>query len=163
VKGKNMNWLKGFLRSKKAKLEDYLSSADQQRIVAAISAAEGRTSGELRIHLEPHCPGNALDRGAAVFDMLKMRETALRNAVLIYCALEDRKFALLGDAGIHKKVGEFFWKDLAERVQEEIKTHSLASGLCLAAESIRESLAKYFPHADNDINELPNEISFNNQ
>jgi uncharacterized membrane protein len=158
-----MNWLKRLLKSKKTTLVDYLSSAEQQRIIAAIGAAESRTSGELRIHLEPHCPGNALDRAAAVFDMLKMRETALRNSVLIYCALEDRKFALLGDAGIHEKVGDVFWKNLVDCVQEEIRTNALASGLCLAAETIGESLAKHFPRAADDINELPDNISFSNQ
>lgn len=148
---------------KKKSLEDYLSRAEQDRIVEAIRSAEGRTSGELRIHLEPNCPGDALEHATAVFNHLQMHNTALRNAVFIYCAVEDRKFALLGDSGIHERVGETYWRDLASRVQEEIHNNSLAAGLCLAAETIGESLSQHFPRAKDDRDELPDTISFEQQ
>ena len=95
-----MSWRDWF--RKKKHLADYLTPEEQARIVQAIQSAEGRTSGELRIHLEPRCRGDALQRAAALFDRLQMRKTREHNATLIYCALEDKKFALFGDAGVEK-------------------------------------------------------------
>ena len=92
-----------------------------------------------------------------------MRKTALRNGVLIYCAPEDRKFALFGDTGIHERLGETFWTDLAARVAEKIRTHSLGDGLCLAAETIGEGLSTHFPRSGDDRDELPDTISFDKQ
>ena len=67
------------------------------------------TSGEIRVHTEPHCKGNVLDRAADLFYKLKMQETAQRNGVLIYIAYKDRKLAIVGDKGINDVVPDDFW------------------------------------------------------
>jgi hypothetical protein len=145
---------------KQEKLEDFLGPEEQASVVGAIKNAETMTSGELRIHIELHCPGDPLARAAALFSQLKMDKTDLRNGVLVYCALKDRRFALYGDAGIHARLGLTYWQQLAEKVQQEIRGNSLAAGLALAAESIGSSLAEHFPRAADDHNELPDDISF---
>ena len=77
------------------------SPEQQDLISSAIQNAENQTSGEIRVHLEKTCSGNVLDRAARVFSDLEMHKTELRNGVLFYLAYEDRKFAILGDAGIN--------------------------------------------------------------
>ena len=141
-------------------LNDFLSGDEQARVVAAIRAAEGRTSGEIRIHMELHCPEDPVVRAAAVFSHLGMDKTELHNGVLIYCALKDRRFAVYGDAGIHERLGQAYWQELVEHVQQEIRGNSLAAGLALAAESIGKSLSDHFPRATDDRDELPDDLSF---
>ncbi len=48
--------------------------------------------------------GDVLDRAAWLFKKLGMHKTAERNGVLFYLAVKDRKFAIIGDAGINAKV-----------------------------------------------------------
>src|SRR3546814_4804526 len=74
---------------------------NQERVKTAIREAEKQTSGEIRVCAEAHCPEEILDRAAWYFDQLHMQKTASRNGVLIYMALEDRQFAIIGDAGIN--------------------------------------------------------------
>jgi uncharacterized membrane protein len=152
-----MGW-KDWFRVKK--LQDFLSPSEQAEIMAAVGRAEGKTSGEVRVHIELLCPKDPLVRAAQVFDRLGMRQTKERNGVLVYCALQDRKFALYGDAGIHQRVGGDFWHRLAAEALEQIRGNHLAAGLCLAVESIGSQLAVHFPRQSNDKNELSDEISF---
>ena len=80
--------------------QDLFTLAQQQEIVTAIKAAEKNTSGEIRVHIEKNCKEDVLDHAAFIFDELEMQKTELRNGVLIYLAVEDRKLAILGDAGV---------------------------------------------------------------
>ena len=145
---------------RKETLDNFLNRDEQARVVSAIRTAEERTSGELRIHLERHCPGDPLNRAAEVFSRLGMDKTGLRNGVLIYCALKDRRFAVYGDAGIHERLGQTYWQELVDHVQQEIRGNSLAAGLALAAESIGKNLSDHFPRSADDRDELPDDISF---
>ena len=94
---------------------------DFKRIEQAIAHAEEQTSGEIRVYVEEKTQGEVLDRAAEVFEKLEMHKTALRNGVLFYLAIKDRKFAILGDAGINAKVGQDFWKEIKETMVEFLK------------------------------------------
>jgi uncharacterized membrane protein len=89
-----------------------------------------------------------------------MHKTAERNGVLFYLAVSDRKFAILGDAGINAKVPTGFWDDISELLKNNFKdgkfTEGLSEGILLAGEHLKI----HFPHRKDDINELPDEISF---
>jgi len=141
-------------------MKEFLTESDKKMIVDAIKEAELNTSGEIRVHIESRCKGNVLDRAAYVFKKLKMNKTKLRNGVLFYLAYKDRKFAILGDAGINRKVPENFWDDIKEKMAEKFKEGKFAEGI---AEGIKESgiqLKKHFPYQSDDVNELSDEISF---
>ncbi len=141
-------------------MKDFLSEADKKMIVDAIKEAELNTSGEIRVHIESHCKGNVLDRAAYIFKKLKMHKTAQRNGVLFYLAYNDRKFAILGDAGINSKVPDDFWDTIKENMTEKFKEGKFAEGL---SEGIKESgmqLKTHFPYQSDDVNELSDEISF---
>jgi uncharacterized membrane protein len=89
-----------------------------------------------------------------------MYKTALRNGVLFYFAVKDRKFAIIGDAGIHAKVPEGFWDKIKELMLKDFIegkfTEGLSEGILLAGEQLKT----HFPHQKDDVNELPDEISF---
>ena len=138
----------------------FFSEEDQQKIVAAIGRAEKETSGEIRVHVESRCGGDALKRAVQVFKSLKMHKTELQNGTLIYLAMKDRKFAILGDRGINEKVPDDFWDDVKERMSVHFKKNDFAAGITTAVEMIGEKLKAFFPYRADDINELSDDISF---
>lgn len=138
----------------------FFTAEQQQQIVHAISHAESHTSGEIRVHLEDRCQADPVQRATAVFEKLGMHQTALRNGILIYLAVKDHQFAIIGDAGIHEKVSDTFWTDVRDRMLEHFREHRFADGLCAAVQEAGRQLKTYFPRADDDIDEMTNEISF---
>jgi uncharacterized membrane protein len=132
-------------------------------IVNAIKEAELNTSGEIRVHIEKNCPEDVLDRAAFIFEKLKMHKTKLRNGVLFYLAVKDRKFAILGDAGINAKVPEGFWDNIKDTMLNHFKNGEFARGLSEGIKMTGEQLKKHFPWKSDDVNELSDEISFGNK
>jgi uncharacterized membrane protein len=140
----------------------FFSEAEKELIVSAIQSAEHQTSGEVRVYVESHCRFvDPLDRAAEVFAGLKMQETAARNAVLVYVALKDRQLAVLGDKGIHEKVGSPFWNGKVQVMLSYFSRSGYAEGIARIVTEIGEALKTHFPYdKDTDINELPDDIVF---
>ena len=138
------------------------STAEQQRIVEAIQEAEKATSGEIRVHVEPHCAGNdPVARAVAVFATLGMRQTKLQNGVLFYLAFADRKCAVLGDKGIDAVVPAGFWEQTKEMMRSQFLTGNYVGGLQQGIAQAGRQLKQYFPYdGATDTNELPDDISF---
>lgn len=141
--------------------EKRFSSNEKESMIKAIEEAERNTSGEIRIHIENRCKKAVLDRASELFAELKMHKTALRNGVLIYVALDDHKLAILGDAGINQKVPTGFWDSVKEEMVKQFKSGEMVKGICQATIACGELLKHYFPYQQDDVNELPDEISFN--
>lgn len=132
----------------------------KEAMVKAIQAAEKDTSGEIRVHFENHTSKDALDRAAQVFAELKMHRTALRNGILIFIALDDKKMAILGDAGINTKVPANFWDETKNRMIEKFRQGQICEGICEAIREVGKQLKAFFPCQPDDVNELSDEISF---
>ena len=141
-------------------LEDFLNINEQRQVVEAITLAETKTSGEIRVHVTPKCGTNVMKEAIKTFNKLEMYKTLNRNAVLIYVAFESRRFAILGDAGINDVVPHGFWNDEKDTLLYHLKQGDPATGLCRVIESVGEKLKAFFPVDDDDVNELSNEISF---
>lgn len=137
----------------------FFTKEEKERIVQAIKEAEKETSGEIRLHIESKCKGDPLQRAMKVFAKLKMHKTALRNGVIIYLAIDDRKFAIYGDKGINEKVPENFWEDVKEVMRQHFKENKHVEGLVKGIAMIGEKLKEFFPYQADDINELPDDIS----
>ncbi len=142
-----------------SKVEDFLTAEQEQQIIAAIRDAEKKTSGEIRIHLEPHTTVDVVKRATEVFHQLKMDLTAERNGVLIYVAVEDRLFAIIGDQGIDQVVPDTFWEHTKDAILEQFKLGNFCQGIINGVISAGDQLQKFFPWDHTDINELPDEIS----
>lgn len=136
------------------------SPEDENRIEAAIAEAERMTSGEIRIHVEKRCPDDALTRARHVFGRLQMHETAERNGVLLYVALEDHKLAVYGDEGIHATVGLNYWAGVIDVIVRKGRNGDLSGGLVDGILQIGTILKKYYPYQTDDQNELDNAVSY---
>ena len=143
------------------KRKSFFSIQEKEEIFAAIQAAERLTSGEIRVHVERTSEGVPLKRAQEVFAKLGMAETKLQNGVLIYLAIEERKFAIIGDRGIDQVVPENFWDQTKAKMQELFRAGKFAAGVCLGIKLAGEHLAEHFPCQTDDVNELSNEISEN--
>lgn len=141
-------------------IKRYFSEEEINEIITAIKYAELNTSGEIRVHIEEFCKENSLDRAAYVFAKLNMHKTKLRNGVLFYLAIEDHKFAVLGDSAINQKVPEDTWISMINKMTIIFKEGKLSSGLAQGIKIAGELLKLYFPYQSDDKNELPDEISF---
>lgn len=142
-------------------LDKFLRKEEQQAIVESIKKAELRTSGEIRVHIEPKCKGgNPLHRAVEVFGQLNMHATRERNGVLIYIAYASRQFAIIGDKGINERVPANFWEGEKTILASFLKEGKAAEGLCRVIAQVGENLSVYFPHQDDDINEQSDDISY---
>lgn len=141
-----------------AKVEDFLTASQEQAIVEAIRKAELLTSGEIRVHLESSCI-DPISRAQELFHLLKMDNTKEENGILFYVAVDHKKFALIGDRGIHKQVGDDFWNAVRDVVLSRFRESEFQNGLIEGIELVGKKLAVYFPWQHDDENELPNEIS----
>ncbi|HJX72011.1 MAG TPA: TPM domain-containing protein [Bacteroidales bacterium] len=139
---------------------EFFNEEEKEKIIQAIRKAELNTSGEIRVHIEGKCIGEVLDRAAYVFEQLGMHKTKLRNGLLFYTVIENRKFAILGDAGINAVVPGNLWDEIKNLILDQFKKGEFAEGLAKGILMAGEQIKKYFPHRQDDVNELPNEISY---
>jgi uncharacterized membrane protein len=141
---------------------DFFSLQQQAAVTRAITAAEHDTSGEIRVHIENSFKGGVLDRAAYIFRHLGMARTRHRNGILIYLAIKNKQFAIIGDKGIHKEVPENFWTHLHQEMLVYFRENRFDEGLIFAISETGKQLQKHFPRQAVDRNELPDEISFGN-
>ena len=140
--------------------KNFFSAGQVKQIESAIQSAEENTSGEIRVHIESICNGNALRSAAKIFHKMGMHKTHLRNGVLFYLAVKDKKFAMVGDEAIHKNVPEGFWDLVRDKMLTQFKQEKFVEGLCEGIEMAGQEFKKYFPHSSSDKNELSNEVTF---
>ncbi len=141
---------------------DFFNSEETQLILDAIRKAELLTNGEVRVFVESRCRFvDAMDRAREIFDNLKMGQTKERNGVLIYVAIRDHQLAVLGDEGIHQKVGNEYWTTEVRKMIELFTRNNYAEAIVMCIEDIGEALHTFFPYDKKiDKNELPDDIVF---
>lgn len=144
------------------KTYEFFTPEKKEQILAAIRAAEQKTSGEIRLYIESKNPYvNTLERAAEIFYKLEMDETKNRNGVLLYIAMKDHEVALFGDEGIYKALGQEYWNAEMKEMLSHFKENHLPEGIVNCIQHIGESLHKHFPFCSiEDKNELPDEIVF---
>ncbi len=145
-----------FKRKKK-----FFNAEEQRLIISAIQNAERSTSGEVRVYVESRCSYvDALDRALEIFTQMGMQATEERNAVLVYVAVKDHQLAVLGDEGIHRKVGNEYWNQEVMKMIRDFNREDYAKGIAGCVEDIGEALHQFFPYTDKDKNELSDDIEF---
>jgi len=90
-----------------------------------------------------------------------MTATRHRNGILFFIVPARRRFVVLGDEGIHAKVGQEFWERVAAAVSEHLRDGDFTLGLVHGIETVGEQLALHFPFDPAaDANELSDEPDF---
>lgn len=138
----------------------FFNNEQQQQIIQSIEEAELNTSGEIRLHVENHCKIDPVKRAVEVFEKLGMQNTKLKNGVLFYVALKDKKLAVIGDQGINESVPDHFWDEVKDLILNDFKLNQYTEGLCKGISKAGEKLKLHFPYNQDDTNELSNDISF---
>jgi uncharacterized membrane protein len=134
---------------------------DSDKITAAIRTAEKRTSGEIRVSVSRFFWGRVRPVAEKTFVRLGLTNTKLRNGILFFIVPSRRRFVVLGDAGIHAKVGQEFWENLAAVMSEDFRKGRFQEGLVKGIAKAGEQLAVHFLYDPLiDKNELPDDIEF---
>lgn len=129
------------------------------RVEAAVRTAERKTSGELRVAISRfYFWGDVRHAAEATFRRLHMDRTRRRNGVLLFVAPRLRRFAVIGDAGIHRYVTTTFWNDVAEDLERSFRAGDPTGGLERAIDAIGARLAEHFPPDPRNNNELPDQV-----
>jgi uncharacterized membrane protein len=143
-----------------------LDESDLDAVARAVNDAEAATSGEIRVHLERRVPGArdpadaaVLARARDVFARLGMTRTRERNAVLLYLATEDHRLAIVGDEGVHARVGDAYWARIRDGMVERLRQGRAREALVEAVADIGRVLAGHFPRRADDVDELPDRPS----
>jgi uncharacterized membrane protein len=134
---------------------------DVARVEQAVRAAELRTSGEIRVAVARFYFWGDVERAARhAFARLRVSRTRRRNGVLIFVAPRRRRFAVIGDVGIHEKVPATFWPAVADAIAGHFKAGDLTAGLVHGVITVADELAGLFPpDATGGVNELPDAVA----
>ena len=142
-----------------SRAEAFLSVKEEEKVVEAIRIAEKATSGEIRVHLESYDNKEVYKRAQEVFHLLKMDNTKQENGVILYIAVNLKKFVIYGDRGINDIVGADFWNSTRDLIQKNFKQGKFDQGLIDGIKEIGRVLKQHFPWDVDDENELSDEIS----
>lgn len=147
---------KGFLKK-------YLSEADLAGIAAKIGEVEKTTSGEIRVCIRHrrHWRERKMslhELAVHEFHRLKMHHTKERTGILIMLLFNERKFHIVADEGIHRKVEDGTWDRVAEGIAAHFKKGNFFQGICDGLESVGTVLSRHFPRQKGGENELPNKV-----
>jgi uncharacterized membrane protein len=139
--------------------KEFLSKLEHDRIVHAIRESESKTSGEIRVYVQRgKFKADPLVAAQKKFQQLQMHKTGERNAVLIFVAPREHKFAVVGDRAIHDKCGDEFWQRVVEGMRTHFQNEKFSHALIEAISEIGKLLAAHFPKTLGNANELPDDV-----
>jgi uncharacterized membrane protein len=127
-------------------------------IVAAIREAEMKTSGEIRVFISQKRVSDPVAAAGRHFVSLGMNKTRERNGVLIFVAPLSKRFAVLGDTGIHARCGPGFWEEMVGEMTAHFRQGEFTRGIIGGIKKAAGFLALHFPRRPDDKNELPDEV-----
>jgi uncharacterized membrane protein len=147
-------------------IERRLGTDVRAKLEAAVREAETHTTAELAVFVRdstswkarlrlpvPHTEVRAAAQ--RLFIKSGLDQTKARNAVMVYVSLLERSLVVLGDEGIHARLGSQAWEALVAEALTAAKKSSPLEGVCLLITHLGQMLAQHFPKAADDVNELP--------
>lgn len=139
--------------------KEFLKQVHDGKIAEAIHEAELKTSGEIRVFISRKDIEDAVAAAQEHFIQLGMAKTRDRNGVLVFVAPHTQKFAIIGDAAVHAKCGDPFWKEVADAMSSHFQRSEFTEGILQGVARAGELLAKHFPRRPDDKNELPDRVA----
>jgi uncharacterized membrane protein len=140
------------------KTKAFLNQLQHDEIVAAIQAAEGITSGEIRVFISRAEVDDPVAAAKKQFEVLGMERTQQRNGVLIFVAPVVQRFAVIGDEAIHARCGQDFWSAVADEMSGHFRQAEFTRGIVQGIRKAGEVLSQHFPRRPDDRDELPNKV-----
>ena len=97
-------------------------------------------------------------RALQAFFSNDIHATTERTGILIMVSLLEHRVEILADTGINAKVSKDTWQKILTDMVSKIKSNELTDGICIAVQECGEILAKDFPGAHDNPNEIKNKI-----
>ena len=141
-------------------LKKFLSEEEKEYVQKAVNQAEQQTSSEIKFVIVRHCWDDIRAKAAKIFKKLNLHKTKERNCVLILLVTTNHEFLIYGDEGIHEKVGQDFWDDVRNKMQNQFQENNFVEGVSEGIQLIGEKLAAYFPRQLTDVNEISDEVAY---
>ncbi|HPS64993.1 MAG TPA: TPM domain-containing protein [Ignavibacteria bacterium] len=144
-------------------IRKYLTTNELNELQAKIVSVEKMTSGEVRLILKHRInfgekPKHPEDLAKKYFLKYEMHRTAERNGILLLVLFRERKIAILGGEGIHEKIPEGFWEKIIAGMTEQFSKGKFFDGILWGLDEAGKVLKEFFPHKDDDVNELDDDI-----
>lgn len=141
-----------------------LTLEERKKISETIAQIEKKTNGEIRVSIRKRRAWNerklTLHRFALKnFFELGMDKTRHKSGVLLFFSMSERSFQIVADEGIHKKVSDRYWDELAAMMTGHFKEQRFCDGICEAIKEVGKKLEQEFPRTTNDADELPNDVA----
>jgi uncharacterized membrane protein len=125
----------------------FISQIDESRILAAITEAESKTTGLIRVLVSRRECEDPLAAAHEHFKALKLDKTPEHNAVLIFVAPKSHTFAIYGDTLIHARGGQSFWNAIRDEMAKHLKDSRFTDALLHAIKQAGQLLAEHFPRS----------------
>jgi uncharacterized membrane protein len=125
----------------------FINQLPHDTLVEAICDAEKKTSGQIRVLISHKSVADPVAAAQKEFARLGLAKSPERNGVLIFVTPRSRKFAVIGDAGVHAKCGDIFWQELAQAMTDYFRKSEFTEGIAHGVRKAGELLAEHFPRA----------------
>lgn len=126
---------------------------------AAIGWGFGRMPAMVRLLMGEKKLGAEVHEAAlAAFTRNGLHHTQDETGILIFVSLLEHRVEILADRGIHRKVGEDFWKIETQKLVLGMREGRSAEALASVIGDMGQKLREHFPKSGADSNELSNEL-----
>lgn len=133
-------------------------------IESAVVAVERRHAGEIRFVVEHALELGDLvarltprERALQLFGLARVWDTEANNGVLVYVLYAEHAVEIVADRGLARRVPQADWDALCRLVEAHFRAGRFREGSLAAIDGVGNLLARYFPHAPADPDELPNQ------
>lgn len=87
-----------------------------------------------------------------------IHHTRDHTGILIFISAFERQVHILGDKGIHEKLGQDFWHEQVGQVAAGLRSGNASDALVAAITTMGNKLAEHFPAMPGDTNELSDDL-----
>lgn len=103
-------------------------------------------------------PERVRERAMRMFIERGIHNTRDQSGLLLMLSEVEQQVVILGDAGIHERVGDSGWEGYVNRIVAGFKGGQAASSIVEVLQELGATLATHFPPRDDDTNELSNDV-----
>lgn len=100
----------------------------------------------------------AAKQAVSEFHRLGLGNTHARTGVLLFVSLLERSVIVLGDAGIHAKVGDEHWDATRAAILAKVRRGRVEEGLVDGIRASGDVLERHFPWTQGDRNEIHDRV-----
>lgn len=97
--------------------------------------------------------------GRALFFEKGIRLTRQRTGILVHISLLERMVEVVADTGVLRAVPNDAWQQATASIEHELRRRYDGTAVAAAIAALGDVLGRYLPAADDDINELADEVS----